>query len=586
MKYHKKATALMMAIMMTLMSSPINAASAKDSHGTYQCDWFDESIFYPYQYKDEWFSGNAFEYNHNLAILALNISLASFNTFGKTNRDGNVRKMLNECGFEVTPYGYETEGYDTAAVEMGKKIITLNGESFTVVIAAIRSGNYGMEWGGNMRIGTGETHLGFDLGKEVVLNYINSYFAENPITGRVKLLVPGYSRGGSIANLVGAELDDGSYVESISGENYISKINLDAKDTYVFTFEAPQVTKKSGTDAAIYGNIFNIINPNDYVPRFVMSEWGYDNYGVDYYLPSADNCENYSEHYENARRVFNSMMSESGKKFDSNFYSEKDSRSVGAMLDSLLVRLGNEVFGGLQTYVTKYEDIIVFFAGQYIGKQLGAGSAFKAFGVALVGIATGIIPTNMETIKSDGLRSYIADYVAQSDAGQDLPKEQIQSMIDIIVSLLEFAKNNGSDIKALLEQVNTMANVHQPYVNLSWMMAVDESDVLKINIKKEKPLTVSFNNISLKYKANAKIIASFDEKIGSVNWTSEDKSVATVDMHGNVFAKNRGETVITAKLCSADGSVIDAEKIEITVYMNGIETFASKTKNFLGITEA
>lgn len=586
MNYRKKLTSIMLAVMMTVTSAPFSASCKKDYSGTYQCDWFDESIFYPYEYSDEWFLGNAFEYNHNLATLAMNISLASFNTFDKTDRDANVRKMLTECGYEVTPYGYETEGYDTAAVEMAKKQVELNGESCTLVIAAIRSGNYGMEWGGNMRIGNGETHLGFDLAKEIVLNYINSYFSANPIEGRVKLLIPGYSRGGSIANLVGSELDDGSYVNSLTGENHIAKINLRAEDTYVFTFEAPQVTQKEEVNDAVYGNIFNIMNPNDYVPRFVMSEWGYDNYGVDCYLPSADICENYTEYYERAKNVFNDMMSGTGKKFDSNFYSEEDSRSVGAMLDSLLVKIGEDVFGGKETYLEKYEDIIIFFAGQYIGKQLGAGNALKAFGVAIVGIATGIIPTHMETIKSDGFRSYIADYVAQSDASQDLTKDQIQSMIDLIVSLLEFAKNNGSDIKALLEQVNTMANVHQPYVNLSWMMAISEADMLKINEQKQKPLTVSFNDISLKYKANAKIVAEFDENSGSVMWTSDDESIVTVDESGHIYAKGGGETTVTARLCSAEGDELDSEKIKVTVYMNSIETLASKTKSFFGKAEA
>lgn len=43
---------------------------------------------------------------------------------------------------------------------------------------------------------------------------------------------------------------------------------------YVYTFEAPQCTKKNGVDDSIYGNIVNIMNPNDYVPKFVMKDWG------------------------------------------------------------------------------------------------------------------------------------------------------------------------------------------------------------------------------------------------------------------------------------------------------------------------
>ena len=580
--YRNKFIAALLTVVITLSSMPFTAKAEKKASGTYQCDWFDESLYYPYDYDDGWFSGDSYEYNHKLALLALNISMASFNSFNNDDRSENIRAMLENCGFKTKSYGYGTEGYDTAAVEMARKTVTKNGESCTVVIAAIRSGNYGMEWGGNMRIGSGENHLGFDIAKETVLNYINDYFADEKISGRVKLLIPGYSRGGSIANLVGAELDDGSYRDSLKRADNIKNISLAKNDIYVYTFEAPQCTKKSGADGKIYGNIINIMNPNDYVPKFVMKDWGFSRYGVEYYLPSAENCSNYSSYYENVCKTFDTLMEDTDKKSDSNFYSEEDSRSVGAMFDSLMSKLADSVFKDQQHYAENFEDGLVFIAGQYIGKKLNAGNAMKTLGVIIAAVALGIIPTNMDTIKSDGFRAYLASRIAESDASSNLTKPQIQGIIDAVIALLEFAKENRSDVKALLGQLNTVLNVHQPYVTLSWMRSIGQDDMLKINGETEKPLHVSFNRIDLRYKANARVTADYDSNLGSLRWSSDSDNVVSVDEDGFITAKGDGDAIITVELRSEDGRLIDSERVRVTVHMNTLEAFVTTVKNIFG----
>lgn len=586
MNYQNKIIAALLTVVITLSSMPFAAAKEKKASGTYQCDWFDESLYYPYEYDDGWFSGSSYEYNHDLALLALNISMASFNSFNTSDRDEHIEKMLTDCGFETKAYGYETEGYDTAAVEMARKSVSVNGESFTVVVAAIRSGNYGMEWGGNLRLGNGENHLGFDIGKEIVLNYINDYFASEKISGRVKLLIPGYSRGGSIANLVGAELDDGSYVKSLNNTDSIKDVNLAKNDIYVYTYEAPQCTRKSGTDDAIYGNIVNIMNPNDYVPKFVMDDWGFTHFGLEYYLPSAENCANYSDYYENVCKTFDTLMEDAGKKSSSNFYSEEDSRSVGAMLDSLMSKLASEIFKSQEYYSEKFEDGLIFIAGQYIGKQLNAGNAMKTLGVILAAVALGVIPTNFDRIKSDGFRAYLAAEIAESNASQNLTQTQIQGMIDVLIALLEFARDNRSDVKALLGQLNTVLNVHQPYVTLSWMRSINKNDVLKINGESKKPLRVSYNKIDLRYKANARITAEYDKSLGTLTWKSSENGIVSVDENGFINAKGDGDAIVTAELYSADGKLIDSEKIKVTVHMNTFEVIVTTIKSFLGKAEA
>ncbi len=582
MNYLKKVVAVVLVSAVVLTSLPFAAAEEKKTTGIFQCDWFNESLYYPYEYSDSLFSGDSCEYNHDLAVFLLSISMASFNSFDASDRDGNITRMFEECGFETESYGYETEGYDTAGAVIGSKRVKNDDGEYTAVIVAVRSGNYGMEWGGNLRVGTGENHLGFDIGKEIILNYINGYFSEHPIQGKIKLFIPGYSRGGSIANLVGAELDDGSYTESIEGEDCIGKLQIGRDNTFIYTYEAPQCTKKSGTNDSAYGNIFNIMNPNDYVPKFVMDDWGFTHYGVEYYLPSAENCANYSEYYENVCKEFDTLMADTDKDSDSNFYSEEDSRSVGAMLDSIMSKLAKEVFKSQEYYSQKYEDSLIFVAGQYIGQKLNAGDALKALGVMLAAVALGVIPANMETIKSDGFRSYVAEQISESDAGQNLNKEQIQGIIDVITLMMEFAKDNRADVKALLGQLNTVLNVHQPYVTLAWMRSISGDDIIKINTAENKLLTVSFNKIDIRYKANARILADFDKSLGKVEWSSSAQSIVAVDSAGFITAKGEGTAVITAKLVDNGGNALDSESIGVTVHTNVIEAFVCTLRNLFG----
>lgn len=245
-------------------------------------------------------------------------------------------------------------------------------------------------------------------------------------------------------------------------------------------------------------------------------------------------------------------------------------------------KLANDVFKSRELYVEKYEDGLVFIAGQYIGKKLNAGNALKTFGVILSAVALGIIPTNMDTIKSEGFRAYIASQIAESDASQNLTQTQIQGIIDVMIALIEFAKDNRSDVKALLGQLNTILNVHQPYVTLSWMRSIDQSKMLEINGASEKPLQVSFNKIDLRYKANARIVAEYDETLGNVTWKSSSNEIVGVDESGFITANGNGEATVTAELRSEDGKLIDSEKIKVTVHMSTLEVIVTTVKNVFG----
>ena len=93
------------------------------------------------------------------------------------------------------------------------------------------------------------------------------------------------------------------------GQEVFNNVKLNLEDIYTYTFEAPQganvnsKTIKAPKDA-IYGNIWNIINPNDIVTKVAMSEYGFTRFGTDKFITT----EFFDpSNFDNNRRVFKAL---------------------------------------------------------------------------------------------------------------------------------------------------------------------------------------------------------------------------------------------------------------------------------------
>ncbi|MBP9988500.1 MAG: Ig-like domain-containing protein [Ruminococcus sp.] len=579
MKITKKilSVLLTLVLMMSVIIIPTSHASALEEDddnqikGTFKCDWFSESLTYPYTYSNKWFYDSSFKYNHDVATFALELSMASFKSFDKNDLDKNIEKLYKECGFEVESLGYETEAYDSIGVSFGKKEIFTGGGSYTLICLAIRSGNYGLEWGGNMRIGKGEAHEGFEIGKNKAIEYFNQYLSNKKIEGRVKILIPGYSRGASVANLMAAALDDGTYKSVIKGKDNIAELEIQKNDMFVYTFEAPQCTSAKNTNENTYKNIFNIVNPSDYVPKFIMSDWGFSLYGTTLYLPSAENVENYDEYYKELCNNFDSMMGVNLKKSSDVFYNAADSLSVNAMLDNVLSGMGKSVFKSQKYYAENYENGLIFMAANYMTQRLGLKDILKTVAVIIGSTATGCLPANASVIKKEGYRSYLAKKISESEAGNGLSKKDCEGLLEFLADTLAYVKANKYDFRGFLGQMKTIIYVHQPYVELTWMKTIEEHDIKHANIRYSSPLAVSFDNLKLPYRAKATLLTSYDKDNYTVKWESSDKDIAKVDKNGTVTAMSRGVTQITATLVDKDGKEFVTKEINVTVHLNTVQ---------------
>ena len=273
---------------------------------------FESDIYFSQSY----FEHSSYEYDQHLATTSLCLSISTYPDYGIYDDEDWYEKQpkfikgaLEAIGFNsfTTNEDYlQTARFDSIGLAIAKKEFS----NYTVVFATPRSGGYYREWANNMHLGDGSQsdymHEGWYNAANKMIDFVTDYVKDQQITGQVKLWMTGFSRGGATANiaagLIDNRLDKG---EKLFGDN----ASLVKEDVYTYTFEAPQganinsKTIKLPRDA-IYGNIFNIVNPNDVVPKVAMAEYGFTRFGVDkfittkFYDPS---------NYENNRSVFKKL---------------------------------------------------------------------------------------------------------------------------------------------------------------------------------------------------------------------------------------------------------------------------------------
>lgn len=142
-------------------------------------------------------------------------------------------------------------------------------------------------------------------------NYVKNSQNKVDQNADLKILVTGHSRGAATANLVGKTLDGG---------NTLYNMDFNTNDVFVYTYATPNVTRSSERNSSKYNNIFNIVNPEDFVTKVLPSDWGYGRYGITYVLPSkttdikeSGNYVNYSSYLTKLRDHFMTLRPDDAK---------------------------------------------------------------------------------------------------------------------------------------------------------------------------------------------------------------------------------------------------------------------------------
>ena len=215
------------------------------------------------EWQDAYLSGDSAALDLDLAREALKMSTLIY------YRDQQAEYMKN-AGFHTVGYwNFHRPAGDMrhiCAYYIYQKALD---DGRTAVLILIR-GTGNDEWALNMDVmPSGDYDLpyaeNFTLAAQDILDTQAAYLSslENPV-----FLLSGHSRGAACANILAKLLTD----------------RYGAQRVYAYTFATPRTVRG---EYPAYGNIFNIINPTDYITMLPLPQWGFARYGVDVELPVA-----------------------------------------------------------------------------------------------------------------------------------------------------------------------------------------------------------------------------------------------------------------------------------------------------------
>ena len=224
-----------------------------------------------FPYTDDFFRRPSNKFSITLAQASLGLALSAFRSTANVT-EPQYESYLRGAGFtDLYAFGYDqptTENSLSGVIGM-KKI-----RDFTVIAAVTCGQGYQNEWAGNMRVGKGERHEGFNIAAGLLKEHLQQYIRDHNVEGSKKLWLTGMSRAAAVANLTAADMIE-------SGEY---------DDVYAYLFGVPRTTKAP----VRYSGIYNICGQYDPVPSTPLQSWGFERYGVDLYTPAQEADSDYT----------------------------------------------------------------------------------------------------------------------------------------------------------------------------------------------------------------------------------------------------------------------------------------------------
>lgn len=226
-----------------------------------------------FKYSDSFFLRSACSYNHELAIMSLGLTMSAFTLEGLG--DTPARQALHEIGCDdrtIESFRFDDQEScdDICGYIFGMKRLP---DGTYLVPVVIRSHCYGGEWVSNAHAvdaALPDFAAGFKKAADGAYDALLGYISRRGISlSQVRIWLCGYSRGGAVANLLGARLT----LDSGIGKDSI----------FVYSFATPLTVYDRA--AVFTDNIFNIISELDVVPRMPLKYWGLARYGTDMILP-------------------------------------------------------------------------------------------------------------------------------------------------------------------------------------------------------------------------------------------------------------------------------------------------------------
>ena len=303
-------------------------------------DAYDDLYVYKYKdrdfyYADSYFAQSGYVYNPHLATISEYATERS-GDFAGIKDDATEEEIKQWCldqpselrafwdtigftDFDCNSDYTRRSSFYTIGVGVAKRKISVGSEDYTVLAVCPRSASYFREWGNNVWLGDGTRsdymHEGWYNAAKNLIEYVGKYIETHSVSGKVKLWMMGFSRGGATTNIAAGLIDN--MIDS-GKPLFGDEVTITLDDVYAYTFEAPQganvhsKTVKAPKDK-LYNNIWNIVNPLDLVPKLAMSEYGFTRFGTDRYITT----KFYDPaNYEKNRNTFKKLYSSIGGNLD------------------------------------------------------------------------------------------------------------------------------------------------------------------------------------------------------------------------------------------------------------------------------
>ena len=200
-------------------------------------------------------------------------------------RSGFLLELWEKEGFSsfyVSDSFQQKPGLDTIGYAFAHKEIPSDDGSFHLLAITIRSGAYESEWASNLTTGTEGDAKGMSDSASTVYEDLLSYIQKQGYQGKTKFWLSGYSRGGSVANLLA-----GKILDALEEGSFPSKVTSGRKDIYAYCFEPIACALADHVDVhdARYQGVKNLLNFNDPMPHIIPARWGFGRFGEDLYYP-------------------------------------------------------------------------------------------------------------------------------------------------------------------------------------------------------------------------------------------------------------------------------------------------------------
>ncbi len=267
-------------------------------------------------FSQDYFEHPSTEYDPHLSTASLAFAISTFteatpvyNEEWYVNQSKKAKAFLEGLDFNTFTVNEDyckSATIDTIGLCAAKKEF----EDYTVVAVAPRSGGYFREWASNVHLGDGSKsdnmHEGWYNAANKLIRFVSDFVNNNNVSGKVKLWMAGFSRGGATTNIAAGLIDN----KLNNGESLFDKAYTTRDDVYAYTFEAPQGANVNSSNVKkpkdrLYDNIWNIVNPFDIVPKLAMKEYGFTRFGRDKFVT---NKFYEPDDYEKNRRTFNAFL--------------------------------------------------------------------------------------------------------------------------------------------------------------------------------------------------------------------------------------------------------------------------------------